>query len=182
MPSYQYGNRLYTRVLDTVGDGSGDILVNGDYSTTPKEFKLHALGDAQLEVVSAAYYWRMPGTSIFAGGYGTGAAPLANGIEAFIRHDGVVVTHFMAGGRVTTNSGWSLSGYRIHEHPGIVGLGPIAAYSVGFDFRQTWGNALFLEAGKDELVFVFNDDFRTFTEHLVVIHGYDRRKHEVIGP
>jgi len=179
--SEQKGNRLFTRVLDTVGDGSGDFQATGDYSETPTEFCIKPSsddGESELVVFSGAFHWRQDGKEIPTGGYGTKDDPLVNGIQAFIRHEGVITTHFMAGGAVHQNSGWALSATTIHEHPGK-GKKDLASFTAGYEFMRTWGSQIILVEGKDELVFLFNDDFTDFEEQFIVVHGYDRRKRPI---
>jgi len=180
--SHTKGNRLITRILDSVGDGTGEFQMTGDYSENPTEFLAKPLPeDGLFEVHSGAYHWTMVGKSIPGAGYGTSEVPLINGVQALWRHQGVLITHFMAGGAVTTNVGWTFSPIRIHEHPSGKTVG-MSTFTIGFEFLRTWGTPLILENGHDELVFIMHDDFTNMIEHFVVIHGYDRRKHPVQIP
>jgi hypothetical protein len=185
-PAYTKGNRLLTRVMDPTGIGQGDPQILGDYSDEglgATEFILRPIDeDSELQITSGTYFWEQEGPRIHPQGYGTSPDPLINGIQAFTRHDGVITTHFMAGGEVTINAAWGVNAAQMFFLD--AGLPPPAdlksSFIVTFDFVKTWGHPIILDDGLDELVFVFNDDFSDFSRHLLIMSGWDRRKKPVV--
>lgn len=159
---------IFSRQMDTVGDGTGTVNANGNYSVTAEEFKI---------VPSAGfdyYVHRMlvaveDGATMAAAEYGNLGSALSNGIRVVKRTENEVLEDYTDSNPVTTNAEWSKWCYDAD----------IKAWGPGDEFlavRWTFANAgypVHLSNGNGEyLAVILNDDMTGLTTHSFVAQGY----------
>jgi hypothetical protein len=164
------------RFLDTVGDGSGTKLVNGDYSSTLTKFLIKP-------TAPEVFYLTRMIVSLTDNGnitpltYGA-LATLSNGISVKYKLDGVT-TDFTNGVTIKSNGDWGRYCYDVT----LNSLGP---GNDGFVFvRWTFEKSLLkvkdggsqtaalkLEGHKDDEFYIeVNDDLRGLISHYFMVEG-----------
>ena len=156
------------RFLDTVGDGSGDIEMLGDYSgggieeffiapTAGEVFVLHRM---IIQICDAGIF---PSSK-----YGFNVV-LANGIRLEVQNQSGIIYDLLDGQPVKTNSQWERHSYDVHIDAFTVGDNHLG---VNFVFAES-GSAILLRGDRGEkLVCTLNDDYSDLTGHVMKVHGY----------
>ena len=153
-----------SRYADDIGDGSGVDNAIGDYSITPKSFKIAPAVGETFSVERMIVYIRDTG-SFDADKYGNNIT-LTNGITIRVKTDigGADTTHWDVTDNlpIKSNSGWKRL---MHDEL-------VSAYGIGDEsvtYRYTFardGSPIILEGDNgDELQIILNDNFTGLVEH-----------------
>lgn len=156
------------RFADTVGDGSGSIDANGDYSVTPGTLKIIP-PPSMVFVCQRFSIIIADAKAMDSGGYGSnGANPLTNGCTFTVVRDGVTLLDFTSGVPVTTNAEWAMymDDITIHDF----GSGDVLLAAHVNEAALDWPRYLDGRAG-DEFHFICNDDLTHLTKHRVLWLG-----------
>ena len=156
----------FSRWLDTVGDGSGVKVANGDYSGSVQKFSLIP---GQGEIFRVARMIVTIQDSTFAAAKYGNMTALTNGVRLVSSVEGEEVIDAMDGIPVKTNAGWGAMCYDAS----------VKAWGVGDEFllvRWTFertGSIIRLVGNKDEsLDVILNDDFSALADHRFLVQGY----------
>ena len=161
------------RYLDDVGDGSGIYSANGNYSVTPKAFKIVPGPDETFRIsrVLISYLFATEGGQAE---YADSAALLTNGIIVRKMRDGVEVNRYTPQDNIKSNGAWTNLCFdmvqRTWNPPG--GGSQI---SLRWTFSKG-GQYIRLNGAKNEwLEFYLSDDFTIVIDQRFTIHGYDEK-------
>jgi len=173
MAFYQRTPTGFWRYADTVGDGSGTINFNGDYSGGGAEQAILTAATGQRLMVVRLIVSAEDTTGMKADEYGNLGAALGNGIE--IKHiddDGSTVVNDMTDAvPVTTNAEWGYLCYDVD----IKSWGQTPSNDflvVRWTFERAGITGVLLEPGQSMRVFM-NDDLDGLISHRFMFQGFD---------
>ena len=155
----------FVRFLDINGDGSGNTLANGDYSSSQGVFYIQPGAGEVLEIIRLVAFiqdsasWNLEH-------YGNLAAALTTGIRIKATVNSVV--SFLDGGQpITQNGHWPrLTGRASGSDAGWGGGddGAIASLELASPLELIGDNS-------DKLEFTFDDDLTGLIDHRFCVHG-----------
>jgi len=161
-------NLIFSRYLDTVGDGSGTKSATGDYSAVQGIFRIAPAAGVIYRVTRMIIH--IGDTSGFtAAEYGNLGAALGNGVQVRTHNGAATIIDLTDNVPVTTNAEWGNSCYDVD--------------------LKTWGAGdesllvrwTFSKAGQDirldgdateELQVLLDDDLQGLLDHHFVVQGY----------
>ena len=166
MPSAQ---KIISRTLDTVGDGSGLGNANGNYLITPQDFKIAPAAGEIFAIHRCIITIQDVGT-FEAANYGGKApsAPLVNGIILEVRNASGLLYPLTAG-PVTVNQQWFWHCFDAHmyEFPNQAG-----SMTMRWTFAKS-GRPVVLKGDDGEYLRAeMNDDLTFLTGHFFLVQGY----------
>jgi len=162
--------RYIYRHLDVVGDGTGSIDQNGDFSSTPQFFRVNPpvqgfYGIARIMV-------QIQSSGMMKGDTYGDLPELTNGITvAIYDKDNNILIDITDGQPIKNNAGWARQAYDARMLD--FGAGSPSGDQF-FQVRWTFGEAgqpLFISKGAS-LRFLLNDDFTGLTGHLAQVQGF----------
>lgn len=164
--------KIISRLLDTVGDGSGTKLATGDYSVTPEVFKIQP-SEKQIMVITGFIVALTDTGSIDTGSYGNGLA-LTNGIQLGVFDQaGLVYTITDPDLPVRTNAEWAIYANSVSRTD--FGQGDewlVARFETSNIAGAGW--SIVLKGGDGEFLAVtLNDDFSDLVTQYFAVQGYD---------
>lgn len=153
----------FFRHLDTVGDGTGSIDGNGNYSVTPRKLKLTAASELDLHRMMV----EIRDTGAFSAEKYGALAELTNGVkvEAIDADDNVLID-LLDGTPIKSNAEWGANCYDVD----------LKTWGAGDEFvlvRWTFAKAgapLTLHAG-ESLQVTLQDDLSGLVEHHFLVQG-----------
>lgn len=164
---------IFSRFLDTNGDGTGTTNANGDYSGTGNEDQFY------IAPASGESFWiermivSVEDTSGFtAQEYGNLGAALTDGIEVQVRTGADTVKIDLTDGvPIETNAHWGRMCYDVDVKSWGAGNELLVCR---WTFTRT-GGALILNGGNSErLTVVLSDSFTGLISHYFLVQGYVR--------
>jgi len=162
--------RYIYRHLDAVGDGSGSIDQNGDFSSTPQFFRVNAPAQGFYGIQRIMVQIRSSG--MMKGDTYGDQPELTNGIAAAIYDkDDNIEVDLTDGQPIRNNGDWARYSY----DGSMMDFGAGAPSSDQF-LRVRWtfgegGQPLFISKGSS-LRFLLNDDFTGLSGHLAQVQGF----------
>lgn len=165
-------NYLFSRFLDTVGDGSGIKNSAVDHSGAAEEYKLVA--NEQEVLICHRILITVVGSALDKGGY-VGAGALSKGIKLELRDtSGHSIIDFTDGITIKTLPSWGRYSFDVALHE-AAGSGD-DTFLVRWSFDK-YGQPITLAGSKDlYLAMTINDDLSGLTEHYAVIDGHNTRE------
>lgn len=165
---------IFTRYLDTNGDGTGTKNANVNGSVTPVDYFIQAdpNGKNKLFLARMIVHIEAAGT-ITASGYGN-LAVLTNGIT--LQHqdaDDNVIRDITDGIPIKSNGGWRRQCYDGARAPWGSGN---ETFSARYTFAET-GELIVLKPG-EKLVITINDDLSTLVQHYFNVQGNDTGRYK----
>lgn len=166
-------NKLLYRNIDTVGDGSGDWNITGNYTDGgvdplgATEFKLTASPNEHIHVERVLVSLADTGT-FDSGGYGNGSA-LTTGINAYVTDKNGLILYrlIQANNPIKTNGDWAHKCYDLTLHAFGSGDQYLAAR---WTFARS-GQPVILRPGWS-LIFLFQDSFAHLVDHHYELQGF----------
>ncbi len=156
---------IFSRILDTNGDGTGTKNAIGDYSSVATPFKITCPANSLVTVHRMLVLIRDTG-AMAAEEYGAAAA-LANGIEIAVYDDTPAeVIDLTDGVEITTNAGWGRLCYDVDVKTWSTGDEILL---VRYTFSKS-GQPLNLAPGWSFRV-ILNDDHTNLVEHYFTAQG-----------
>lgn len=164
------------RVLDTVGDGSGDtnMAVNG--SATPVEFKIKPDFPGQVTISQICVLISDIG-NFRADRFGSLSSALANGIDIRVRNPAKTYTRLTAK-PIKTNGEWLQLADRFELFEKGFGLNYLQI-CIDLHIAQDSEIVCVCSRTKDELVVTISDDLRGLTSMEVFVRGYVNKEPNV---
>jgi len=158
---------MFSRFLDTNGDGSGTKNANGNYAGGEEIFYIQPGGTDIINVARLVVQIE-DGGKFGSGKYGALAGALANGIAVRVQDDSGTVIDLTDGVLITTNVHWARYCYDV-DHSDF-GTG-----NEYMDVRWTFsksGNPIVLDAANNErLEVVLNDNLSGLVGHYFLVQG-----------
>ena len=157
-------DRLISRFLDTVGDGSGNKNASVDGSATPVEFKFDGFGI--IELTRLIVFIRDSGP-ITAEGYGAiVGGSLTNGIDVEVWKDGSLHVSLFDNIPVKSNADWARTCFDV----------AVSSFGSGDNYaRAQWiltqGSRSLRLASGDQVIIRINDDLSGLKEHYFNLQG-----------
>lgn len=166
MPAAQ---KIISRLLDTVGDGSGLGNANGDYDGSPTDFKI-VPGAGEIFNIARCIITIQDVGTFEATSYGakTPSGPLANGILMEVRNASGLL-YPLTVGLVTANQMWAWHCFDAHlfEFPNTAG-----SMTMRWTYAKS-GREVVLKGDDGEYLRVLVQDDLTFlTGHYFLVQGY----------
>ncbi len=166
MPAEQ---KLISRPLDTVGDGSGTFNANGNYLVEAEDFKI-VPGAGEIFAIHRCIITIQDVGTFEAVNYGAKSlsAPLVNGIVMDVRNAAGQLYPLTAA-PILTNYGWSYHcfDYVKREFPNNYG-----AMTMRWTFAKS-GRPVILKGDDGEYLRAeMNDDLTFLTGHFFLVQGY----------
>jgi len=155
---------IFSRYLDTNGDGTGTKTANGNYAAAAEEFYIQPAEWQTLSLARLIVYAEDTG-GMDNGSYGNGIT-LTNGIRVILTKDGVD-TDLDGGLAIKSNGQWKRLCY--DEHIDSAGSGN-DSMAVRWTFTKA-GQELKI-SGSDKLRVILNDDFTGLIDHTFLVQGY----------
>ena len=164
------GGLIFSRMLDTVGDGSGTKDAVGNYSGAATSFKLKPPAGLIAEVGRVIIQIRdtvAPNSDK----YGNNIT-LTNGISVKITRAGEVIRDLTDGLPIKSNAEWGRMCFDIKETGFASGTAFVQAR---WTFRRFSEKGLILNSGSDDaLEFILNDSFVGLVDHYFTAQGVYR--------
>ncbi len=174
-PSEGKTYQFLTRVLDKVGDGTGDINANEDFSAAPVDFKIAPAPGEIFRIASMICQVR--DSAINPAVYGADIV-LANGIKASVKTDAEVRIFLNpANVNIKTNFDWGLYCYDASVQP-LPAVGPNPVEEImhaQWSFHRS-GVEIRLDGDAGEyLAVTCNDDLTNLISHCFSVQGYQEK-------
>jgi len=161
------GNRIISRFLDTIGDGSGSNEAIGDYSGGQQLFRFKPTGGPYAEITRMIVHITDSG-AIDADLYGNGIT-LTNGIQLAIFEDGVKIQDLTDPNHpILSNAHW---GHYCYDETTLDFGSGNNHIVIRWTFART-GVPVYLNSSKNqELAVILNDDFSGLAAHGFLVQG-----------
>ena len=160
-------SEIFSRYLDTAGDGSGTKNANGDYSSAEEIFYIAPESGETFEV--ARMIVSVYDTSVMqTQEYGNLAAALGNGVTVRLSNADGVVADLTDGIPITTNAEWGALCYDVSLKSWGSGNELLV---VRWTFEKA-GKPIRLDGNLGEkFEIVLNDDLRGLLSHYFIVQG-----------
>jgi hypothetical protein len=161
---------IISRLLDTVGDGSGTKAATGDYSVTPAFFRIKP-GPTESFSIERMIVSIEDTAGFAAADYGNIAGGLANGVVVYVENDrdGIVYRLTDISRPIVNNAGW---GYCCYD-ANLVTWGPGNEFLlVRWTFARSGAPVVLRGSLGERLVVALNDDCTGLVEHNFLVQGY----------
>jgi hypothetical protein len=160
-------NHYIARYLDTVGDGTGTIQANGDYSGGEEIFFIQPPAGNVFSIARLIVYIEDT-IQVIPDNYG-GISALANGVTIRVQDDTRTVKDCVDGQPIKTNGQWSRVCFDVNFFTAGSGNKSVV---VRWTFAKS-GIPLTLRGSNNErLEAVVNDDLRGLVEHTFMVQGF----------
>ncbi len=160
--------KLISRRLDSIGDGTGEINATGDYSRQPQSFSL-APGPNQTVIIARLIVGIGDSGTLDAGFYGNNTE-LTEGIQVGV-YTGPDLSFALTDPRapIRTNAHWAFYCHDLTYHSWGSGMNYATAR---WTFVKTEQPLELEGVHHDRLSVTLNDDFRSLAEHSFLVQGY----------
>ena len=165
----ELASKLFTRLLDTVGDGTGDVQAIGDYSETPAAFRIRAAPGERLFIQTFVCTVEDVGT-FTVDGYGAASA-LEVGVSIYVADAAGEILYQLTNDAdpLIRNAEWAhLTGHAQFFADNASGAVSLVAV---FQLADQFGQAVELLPGWSFVVYL-NDDFSGLVQHHFYVQGH----------
>ncbi len=172
-PGLQTGSKqpIFSRYLDVAGDGSGNSVANGDYSSAPEEFFCQPAAGSVILVNRMIISIADAVGSFDAGNYGALAA-LTNGVQVkVLDDDDNVLMDLTDAVPIKTNAQWGQLCFDVDlKDWGTIGTGD-GLLLVRWTFSKAGNPIRLVGDNGHRLAVILNDDLQGLTSQLFLIQG-----------
>jgi hypothetical protein len=166
MPNYT----IFSRVLDSEGDGTGQKNARGNYAGSNASMMLKPASGTVFHLTRMLVYIRDTG-SFDAEDYGNGIT-LTAGIEVFIKDANGTIVNLTDSVPIMNNGSWSRICYDVNQESYGTGDEYLAAR---WTFAKA-GQEISLDGSKGEYLEVqLRDNLSNLVEHRFTVQGYNYR-------
>lgn len=161
---------VFSRYLDTAGDGTGTKNANGNYSVTPETFYIQPPFGAVFRI--ARLLISIEDTSgMVADEYGNTGSALGNGIEVKVTNLAGTVVDLTDGVPITTNARWGSLCYDVDlKSWGITPSNDLLL--VRWTFAHAGQFIRLNGSSNDVLEVILNDNLSDLIAHYFIVQGY----------